>query len=109
MDPQAVYNGFASMFRNMLISMTASIALIGFSEKFELMAPVVRMIGFTGMMVAAFIGFKTYRDFLDYIDSIDGEVPMAKRWRSWAYTSLFYSTLIFTLAVIYLFRKVILF
>ena len=89
--------------------MTASIALIGFSEKFELMAPVVRMIGFTVMMIAAFIGFKTYRDFLDYINSIDDEVPMAKRWRTWAYTSLFYSALIFTLAVIYLFRKVIIF
>ena len=109
MDPQAVYNGFASMFRNMLISMTASVALIGFSEKFELMAPVVRMIGFTGMTISAFIGLKTYRDFLDYINSIDDEVPMAKRWRTWAYTSLFYSALIFTLAVIYLFRKVIIF
>jgi hypothetical protein len=61
------------------------------------------------MVIAAFIGFKTYRDFLDYIDSIDGEVPVAKRWRSWAYTSLFYSVLIFTLATIYLFRKVIIF
>ena len=109
MDPQAVYNGFASMFRNMLISMTASIALIGFSEKFELMAPAVRMIGFTGMMISAFIGFKTYRDFLDYINSIESEVPIAKRWRTWAYTSLFYSALIFTLATIYLFRKVIIF
>ena len=109
MDPQAVYNGFASMFRNMLISMTASIALIGFSEKFELMAPVVRMIGFTVMMIAAFIGFKTYRDFLDYINSIESEVPIAKRWRTWAYTSLFYSAIIFTLAVIYLLRKVLIF
>ena len=109
MDPQAVYNGFASMFRNMLISMTASIALIGFSEKFELMAPVVRMIGFTVMMIAAFIGFKTYRDFLDYINSIESEVPIAKRWRTWAYTSLLYSAIIFTLAVIYLFRKVLIF
>ena len=109
MDPQAVYNGFASMFRNMLISMTASIALIGFSEKFELMAPVVRMIGFMGMVIAAFIGFKTYRDFLDYINSIESEVPAVKKWRTWAYTSLFYSALIFTLAAIYLFRKVIIF
>jgi hypothetical protein len=109
MNHQAVYNGFASMFRNMLVSMTASITLIGFSEKFDLMAPAVRLIGFIVMMTSAFIGFKTYRDFLDYIDSIESEVPMAKRWRSWAYTSLFYSALIFTLAAIYLFRKLLVF
>ena len=109
MDPQAVYNGFASMFRNMLISMTASIALIGFSEKFELMAPVVRIIGFMGMVIAAFIGFKTYRDFLDYVKSIESEFPMARKWKTWAYVTLLYTLIIFILSLIYLFRKVIIF
>ena len=107
MDPQAVYNGFASMFRNMLISMTASIALIGFSEKFELMAPVVRIIGFMGMVIAAFIGFKTYRDFLDYVKSIESEFPMARKWKTWAYVTLLYTVIILMLSLIYLFRKVI--
>ena len=87
--------------------MTASIALIGFSEKFELMAPVVRMIGFTGMMIAAFIGFKTYRDFLDYIKSIESEFPMARKWKTWTYVTLVYTVIIFILSLIYLFRKVI--
>ena len=107
MNHQAVYNGFASMFRNMLISMTASIALIGFSEKFELMAPVVRIIGFMGMVIAAFIGFKTYRDFLDYVKSIESEFPMARKWKTWAYVTLLYTVIIFILSLIYLFRKVI--
>jgi len=107
MNPQVVYNGFTSMFRNMLVSMTASIALIGFSEKFEIAAPMVRMMGFVGLVISSFIGYKTYRDFLDYVISIESETPIAKQWRSWAYTSLFYSVLIFILAIIYFFRKVI--
>ena len=109
MDPQAVYNGFASMFRNMLVSMTVAITLIGFSEKFELMAPVVRIIGFMAMIIAAFIGFKTYRDFLDYIKSIESEFPMARKWKTWAYVTLLYTVIIFILSLIYLFRKVIIF
>ena len=109
MNHQAVYNGFASMFRNMLVSMTVAITLIGFSEKFELMAPVVRMIGFMAMIIAAFIGFKTYRDFLDYIKSIESEFPMARKWKTWAYITLLYTLIIFILSLIYLFRKVIIF
>ena len=109
MNHQAVYNGFASMFRNMLVSMTVAITLIVFSEKFELMAPVVRIIGFTGMMIAEFIGFKTYRDFLDYIKSIESEFPMARKWKTWAYITLLYTLIIFILSLIYLFRKVIIF
>jgi len=107
MNHQAVYNGFASMFRNMLVSMTVAITLIGFSEKFDLMAPVVRMIGFMAMIIAAFIGFKTYRDFLDYIKTIESEFPMARKWKTWAYVTLIYTVIIFTLSLIYLFRKVI--
>ena len=107
MNHQAVYNGFASMFRNMLVSMTVAITLIGFSEKFELMAPVVRMIGFMAMIIAAFIGFKTYRGFLDYIKSIESEFPMARKWKTWAYVTLIYTVIIFILSLIYLFRKVI--
>jgi hypothetical protein len=87
--------------------MTASIALIGFSEKFELMAPVVRIIGFMGMVIAAFIGFKTYRDFLDYVKSIESEFPMARKWKTWAYVTLLYTVIILMLSLIYLFRKVI--
>jgi len=97
------------MFRNMLVSMTASITLIGFSEKFDLMAPAVRLIGFIVMMTSAFIGFKTYRDFLDYVKAIEKDVPEAKKWYSWAYTTLFYSVLIFALSAIYLFRKLLVF
>ena len=109
MNHQAVYNGFASMFRNMLVSMTVAITLIGFSEKFELMAPVVRIIGFMAMIIAALIGFKTYRDFLDYIKSIESEFPMARKWKTWAYVTLLYTVIIFILSLIYLFRKVIIF
>ena len=107
MNHQAVYNGFASMFRNMLVSMTVAITLIGFSEKFELMAPAVRMFGFMAMIIAAFIGFKTYRDFLDYIKSIESEFPMARKWKTWAYVTLLYTVIILMLSLIYLFRKVI--
>jgi hypothetical protein len=89
--------------------MTVAITLIGFSEKFELMAPVVRMIGFMAMIIAAFIGFKTYRDFLDYIKSIESEFPMARKWKTWAYVTLLYTLIIFILSLIYLFRKVIIF
>jgi len=87
--------------------MTVAITLIGFSEKFELMAPVVRIIGFMAMIIAAFIGFKTYRDFLDYIKSIESEFPMARKWKTWAYVTLIYTVIIFILSLIYLFRKVI--
>ena len=93
----------------MLVSMTVAITLIGFSEKFELMAPVVRIIGFMAMIIAAFIGFKTYRDFLDYIKSIESEFPMARKWKTWAYVTLLYTLIIFILSLIYLFRKVIIF
>ena len=89
--------------------MTVAITLIGFSEKFELMAPVVRIIGFMAMIIAAFIGFKTYRDFLDYIKSIESEFPMARKWKTWAYVTLLYTLIIFILSLIYLFRKVIIF
>ena len=89
--------------------MTVAITLIGFSEKFELMAPVVRIIGFMAMIIAAFIGFKTYRDFLDYIKSIESEFPMARKWKTWAYITLLYTLIIFILSLIYLFRKVIIF
>ena len=89
--------------------MTVAITLIGFSEKFELMAPVVRIIGFMAMIIAAFIGFKTYRDFLDYIKSIESEFPMARKWKTWAYITLLYTMIIFILSLIYLFRKVIIF
>jgi len=109
MNHQAVYNGFASMFRNMLVSMTVAITLIGFSEKFDLMAPVVRLIGFTCMVIAAFIGFKTYRDFLDYIKTIESEFPMARKWKTWAYVTLFYTVIILMLSLIYLFRKLLVF
>jgi hypothetical protein len=111
-NPHTVYNGAVSSQRNMFLSSSLAIVMIGFSDKFknDFAVYLVRLMGVLIFFISVYIGFLSNYDFRFYLDSVKDELPghiPIDNWYRLSYVVYLYSLILFVLGVLYLFWKVL--
>lgn len=111
-NPHTVYNGMISGHRNMFLSSSVAIIMIGFSDTFKnkTIQLSIKICGLIILMLAIFIGITATHDFKYYIthtkDILPDYVPLDS-WKSWSYVTYIYSGILICLTCLFLFRKII--
>ena len=111
-NPQAVYNGLISGHRNMFLSSSVAVVMIGFSHSFK--NPKIQLsIKFCGLCIlglAIYIGIHATHDFKYYIkhnkDTLPSYIPV-NSWKNWAYVTYIYSGILICLSLLLLFIKIL--
>lgn len=112
----SAYNGAVSAQRNMFLSSSIAIIMIGFSDKFkhklknDFTVHTVRLIGIFIFLISVYIGFVSNYDFRFYLDSVKDELPdniPIDSWYRLTYVVYLYSLILVLVAFLYLFRKML--
>ncbi len=111
-NPQAVYNGLISGQRNMFLSSSVAIVMIGFSHSFKRKAIQlsVKICGLLIIMLSIFIGLTATHDFKYYLshnkEPFPDYIPLTS-WKSSAYITYVYSGILICLASLFLIRQIL--
>jgi phosphotransferase system glucose/maltose/N-acetylglucosamine-specific IIC component len=108
-SPYGVYNGMISGYRNMFLSSTVAIALIGFSQKFKnpRMKFLVSIIGAILFFLALFIAYLTISDMDNYLQHHEDDLPEyidTDLWKKTYYIGYIYGLILILLGTGYLIR-----
>jgi hypothetical protein len=110
-NPQAAYNGLISGQRNMFLSSSVAVVMIGFSSKFK--AKYVRVIlkGLSSFIffISLYIGYLAERDFKHYLEKnpdLPDYIPVDK-WKNWIHISYMYCIILIIVSLFFLFTNVI--
>jgi len=111
-NPHAVYSGALSGYRNMFLSSSIAVVIIGFSDKFKNknISMFVKIVGAIIFMLSITIGILTDYDFRFYLDNFKHELPdyiPVENWYIWSSVVYIYTLLIGIVGGIYLFREVL--
>ena len=111
-NPQAVYNGMLSGQRQMFLSSSVAIAMIGFSHNFKKKHIIwlIKLLGVSVLILSIFIGIKTANDFKFYLNNVNGQLPNyvpLEQWRNWMYINYIYSFFVAIIGMLFFFREVI--
>jgi hypothetical protein len=109
-NPQSVYNGMLSGYRNMFLSSTVAIALIGFSEKFKnpKFKFTISIIGGIVLFLSLYISLLIANDFKFYLDTFDKLFPdhiPVEQWRMHFYTGYIYGAILLILGFGFFMKK----
>ena len=109
-NPQSVYNGMLSGYRNMFLSSSVAIALIGFSETFK--NPKfkfgISLLGGIVLFLSLYISFMVSNDFKYYLDAFESSFPEhipVDQWRMHFYTGYVYGSILIILALGFFMKK----
>lgn len=111
-NPQSAYNGMISGQRNMFLSSTVAIAMIGFSNNFKnkSIMLITKTVAACIFLLSIYIGLKASHDFQFYLDSIEDKEKLThipiNSWYSWSYVSYLYSFILFVVAGFFFLRKI---
>jgi len=112
-NPQSVYNGMMSGQRNMFLSSSLAIAMIGFSNKFDnkYITWFTKIIGSFIFILSIVIGLSTANDYTFYLnklntDDIPSYIPL-DNWYRWSYILYIYCLFIGIIGGIYIIRKIV--
>jgi len=111
-DYQSYLNSFISMTRNIFTLSSLSLAMIGFSDRFNKYQKIVKILGMTILLFSIIYGFYTTNLFGRYIEDIKSEnknlskiqINEWKKFKILNYIFIFILTVVF---LIILFRKII--
>lgn len=111
-NPQSVYNGMMSGQRNMFLSSSVAVAIIGFSNTFKdkNMMWITKLIGVCIFILSIVIGIHVAQDFSFYLQSMKDDIPKHipyDNWSKWPYISYVYSIFLVVIATLFFFRKLI--
>ena len=111
-NPQAAYNGMQSGQRQMFLSSSLALAMIGFSHNFKNKSFVwiVKVISMGMLILSIFIGLRTSNDFDFYLDNVKGGFPdyiPLESWRNWRYVSYTYSVFIMVIGLLFFIRQIL--
>lgn len=111
-NPQAVYNGMMSGQRNMFLSSSVAVVMIGLSNKFKDKTVMwfVKLVAASIFILSIFIGLHTASDFQFYLDSIKAEAPShipLNSWYKWPFVSYVYSIILVIIGGFFFARKII--
>ena len=109
-NPQSVYNGMISGQRNMFLSSSLAIAIIGFSNTFKdkRIMWVTKLVGASIFLLSILIGVGAAQDFSFYLESVKEDPPeniAFEGWSRWPYVSYIYSFFLVIIACLFFFRK----
>lgn len=109
-NPQSVYNGMLSGYRNMFLSSTVAIALIGFSEKFKnpRFKFLISIIGGIVLFLSLYISLMVANDFKFYIDKMESDLPEhipLEQWKMHFYTGYIYGGILLILGFGFFLKK----
>ncbi len=107
-NPHAVYNGALSSQRNMFLTSSIAVAIIGFSKglKTPIATTIVKILAIAIFLMSIAIGFKSLMDFRFYLDKTSEHMPdhvPLDNWYSWSYVSIAYITIIVFIVSIFVF------
>jgi hypothetical protein len=112
-NPQSVYNGMISGQRNMFLSSSLAVAMIGFSDKFDnkFITWLTKLVGSFIFILSIIIGLSTANDYTFYLDNINTDdlpsyIPL-ENWYRWSYISYIYSLFMTVIGGLYIIRKII--
>jgi len=110
-NPQSVYNGMISGQRNMFLSSSLAIAIIGFSNSFKnnKIRWVTKLVGASIFLLSILIGIGAAQDFSFYLESVKEDPPeniAFENWHRWPYISYVYSCILVIIASLFFFRKI---
>ena len=108
-SPYVVYNGMISGYRNMFLSSTVAIGLIGFSQKFvnPRMQYLVSIIGGIIFFLSLFIAYLTTSDMTHYLYHTEEKLPEyvnAELWKKHFYVGYIYGIVLLLLGIGYLIK-----
>jgi hypothetical protein len=94
-NPHAVYNGALSGQRNMFLTSSIAVAIIGFSNglKTPLASTIVKILAIAIFLMSISIGVKSLFDFRYYLDEIGDSMPEhipVDNWYRWTYVNIAY-------------------
>jgi hypothetical protein len=109
-NPYTVYNGMVSGYRNMFLSSTVAIGLIGFSQKFKnpRMQFLVSIIGGIIFFLSLFIAYITTSEMKQFLfhneDKLLDYNINPELWKNYFYVAYIYGLVLLLLGVGYLIR-----
>ena len=111
-NPHTVYNGLISGQRNMFLSSSLAIALIGVSAIFKntKIQIIIKILGAVVFMLSIIIGLAASDDFRYYLDNNKEQFPSyipLNNWYKWSYVSYIYSFIIICVASLFLINQII--
>jgi len=113
-NPQTAYNGMLSGQRNMFLTSSIAIAILGFSNKFknESTKIIIKIFGLTLFIMSIYIGFKTAYDFdkvlYKFKKQEHGKVFLdLLEWSSWKWVTYIYTFMLVIIILLYLFKKLL--
>jgi|TARA_B110000971_G_scaffold188571_1_gene198403 hypothetical protein len=111
-NPHTVYNGYMSGQRNMFLSSSVAIVMIGFSNSFkrDTVKLSIKICGLLIIMLSIFIGLTSTHDFKYYLshnkEPLPSYIPLTS-WKSLEYVTYIYSGILICLAVLFISRKIL--
>lgn len=111
-NPYTVYNGTLSAQRNMFITSSLAIVILGFSNKFKNknVVNLIKIIGIATFAISIFIGYESAREFSRYLEIINKNPPKnikINSWKRWLYVNYIYSTLMTIVLILCLKYKIL--
>lgn len=102
-----VLNSQLSALRNMFLTSSVGIVVIGFSNVFEGMyADIMRIMGAVVLFYSMVTGIIASYTFWRYvIENVDKNEPEYKRWMSWVYMGYIYAVIILIIFAIFSYKK----
>ena len=109
-NPYTAYNGMLSSQRNMFVSSSLAVILIGFSQKYkkETFRVAASVVASGIILLSIYIGFKSIYDFEYYLDNIKvpSYIPIDS-WRTWKYVVYIYSFVLISIFSRFLYKSII--
>lgn len=110
-NPHAAYSALISGQRNMFLSSSVAVVMIGFSSKFKSKAVRFTLKGLSSLIffISIFIGYQAERDFKFYLEKnpdLPEYVPLDE-WKNWLYVSYMYCAILIVVSLVFLFTDII--
>jgi hypothetical protein len=111
-NPQAVYNGLISGQRNMFLSSSVAIVMIGFSNSFKRkeIELSIKICGLLIILLSIFIGFRATYDFNYYFshnkENLPNYIPLSS-WKNMEYVTYIYIGILICLSLLFFIQKIL--
>ncbi len=110
-NPHAAYSGLISGQRNMFLSSSVAVVMIGFSGRFKSTAVRFTLKGLSCFifLISIFIGYQAEQDFKFYLEKnpeLPEHVPVDE-WKNWLYVSYMYCAILIIVILVFLFTDII--
>ena len=107
-NPQAVFNGFVSMSRNIYLTSTVGIAMFGYSNSFkitfsEIVTRIVSICIFLFSTIYLINGTLSFRNYINNLENENPELPYyvdVKTWRNFVYINYLYLAFLLIIVIL---------